>query len=270
MKKIIFLTLCLGITSLIFPNVSVAQQIPLFQYAVKVVCGKSDGKVVATGIYLTAINVHNPTEKPLGFRKKFAVALPGQRPGPVSKFDKGKLGPDEALEIDCPDIMRLVESKKEFLKGFVVIESKVEIDVVAVYTAAGSSGQVESLHIEPVSPRRLGGCPDLVVESIEKPIWDGANHRSVIRATIKNIGNASAGSTLARVIDPTTPQPTGAPYNSVSPTPALGPGDSATITFYLPYWVYNPDVTLEVTADYKNQLPECSNQNNVKVFEDIG
>jgi subtilase family serine protease len=109
-----------------------------------------------------------------------------------------------------------------------------------------------------------------VVDNIDKPIWDGANHRSVIRATIKNIGNAAAGSTLARVIDPTTPQPTGAPYNSVAPIPALAPGASATVTFYLPYWVYNPDVTLEVTADYKNELSECNEENNVKVFEDVG
>ena len=113
-------------------------------------------------------------------------------------------------------------------------------------------------------------CPDLVVESIARPIWDSANQRSVIQAIITNIGSASAGSTLARVIDPTTLQPTGAPYNSVSSTPALAPGASATVTFYLPYWVYNPNVTLEVTADYKNELSECNDQNNVRVFEDAG
>ncbi len=86
MKKFIFLTLCLVITLSIVLNASIAQQAPLFQYAVKVVCGKSDGKVVVPGTYLTAINVHNPTEKTIGFRKKFAMALPGQWPGPVSKF----------------------------------------------------------------------------------------------------------------------------------------------------------------------------------------
>ena len=39
------------------------------------------------------------------------------------------------------------------LKGFVVIESDVELDVVAVYTAAGDSGQVQTLHMERVPPR---------------------------------------------------------------------------------------------------------------------
>jgi hypothetical protein len=68
------------------PKATIAQHPPLFQYAVKVVCGKSDGKVVIPGKYLTAINVHNPTETAIGFRKKFAVALPSEKPGPVSEF----------------------------------------------------------------------------------------------------------------------------------------------------------------------------------------
>ncbi len=75
---------------------------------------------------------------------------------------------------------------------------------------------------------------------------------------------------MARVIDPTTPQPTGAPYNDVVQTPALPPGASVTVTFHLPYWVYNPDVTLEVTADYKNEIQECNENNNVKDVQGIG
>src|SRR5215207_8598192 len=59
---------------------------PTFQYAVKFVCGRADGEVLARGEYLTAVNVHNPTNKDIEFRKKFAIALPRQRPGPVSEF----------------------------------------------------------------------------------------------------------------------------------------------------------------------------------------
>src|SRR5262249_51569475 len=51
-----------------------AQEPTIFEYAVKFVCGKSEGKIVAPGEYFTAINVHNPNdEKPVGFRKKFAI-----------------------------------------------------------------------------------------------------------------------------------------------------------------------------------------------------
>ena len=132
-----------------------------FQYAVKFVCGKSAGTVVAPGTYFTAINVHNPTYTEIRFRAKIAVALPGLKPGPVSKFFDARLGPDEALEIDCPDILRHAETRAEFLKGFVVIQSNVELDVIAVYTAAGRDGQVETLHTERVPPRRLElGLPD--------------------------------------------------------------------------------------------------------------
>jgi hypothetical protein len=103
------------------------EQATLFQYAVKFVCGKSPGGVVAPGEYFTAINVHNPNEKGFRFKKKFAIALPGERPGRVSKFFDAKLGPDEAFEIDCPDIFEKTETKEGFLKGFVVIESALEL-----------------------------------------------------------------------------------------------------------------------------------------------
>ena len=114
------------------------------------------------------------------------------------------------------------------------------------------------------------GCPDLVVKKVDRPSWDAVNNRSIIETTIQNVGNAVAEPTMARVIDPTTFQTTGAPYNAVAATPQLSIGASATVIFYLPYWVFNPDVTLEVTADYKNELSECNENNNVEVFEDTG
>lgn len=129
-----------------------------FQYAAKVVCGTSAGDVVAPGVYFTAINVHNPSQTTVQFRWKVAVARPGAKTGPVSKFFEARLGPDEALEIDCPDIMKRVRTK-DFLKGFVVIESGLELDVVAVYTACPERGQVATLHTERVPPRRLAKPP---------------------------------------------------------------------------------------------------------------
>ena len=37
-------------------------KLPL-QYAVKFVCGRSNGAVVLPGEYLTAINIHNPSDE---------------------------------------------------------------------------------------------------------------------------------------------------------------------------------------------------------------
>jgi hypothetical protein len=86
----------------------------------------------------------------VAFRKKIAVALPGEKPGPISPFFEARLNPDQALEIDCPDILRHAE-QQGFLKGFVVIQTPSELDVVAVYTAGHP--QVETLEIKRVEPR---------------------------------------------------------------------------------------------------------------------
>ncbi len=128
-----------------------------FQYAVKFVCGQSKGSVVAPGVYWTAINVHNPNINIRGvqFRKTFVIALPGEKPGPVSPSFPASLGPNEALEIDWPDIREhLHYDGDDLLKGFVVIDSGVELDVVAVYTALGPGEQAVTIHTERVPARK--------------------------------------------------------------------------------------------------------------------
>lgn len=128
----------------------------MYEYAVKFICGEPDVPVVAPGHYYTAINVHNPISDTVKFRKKVAVALPGEKAGPVSRFYDAALKYDEAMEIDCPDILKHADVEEGFLKGFVVIQSPSELDVVAVYTTA--EWQVESLHTERV-PYRIVGEP---------------------------------------------------------------------------------------------------------------
>lgn len=112
--------------------------------------------------------------------------------------------------------------------------------------------------------------PDLIVAKINKPQWDNTNHQSIITAEIKNVGVSMAGASLAQLIDPSTMVSPGVPYNDVANTPALAPGASVTVTFHLPYWVYNPDADLEVTADYKNDVKECHEDNNKLTFHELG
>ncbi|MGA9771554.1 MAG: hypothetical protein WBV94_21150 [Blastocatellia bacterium] len=151
----------LAILSMLLPPLSSlasARQSPfLFEYAVKFVCGPAPTTgVVAPGRYFTAINVHNPQNQTASFRKKVAVALPKQQPGPVTQFVPATLGPDQAFEIDCADVRDLLGPiNTAFVKGFVVVQSPVELDIVAVYTASGSTGQVETIHTERVPPRRI-------------------------------------------------------------------------------------------------------------------
>src|SRR3954451_5098852 len=146
------------------------------QYAVKFVCGRSEGEIVAPGFYFTAINVHNPLYRDVRFRVKVAVGLPGLESGPVSKFHDARLGPDGALEIDCPDVHKLAEYEADFMKGFVVIESATELDVVAVYTAADRDGQVKTLDIErvPERSRKVGGRQ--VCVTFEAPLAVGTQY----------------------------------------------------------------------------------------------
>jgi hypothetical protein len=154
------MTKCIPIGSLMIallilvPHGTFGQQPEGFQYAVKFVCGKGDGNILAPGRYFTAINVHNPTDQTINFSKKFAIALPGERPGPVSQTFDAQLRQDQALEIDCPDIVQLSPIRADFIKGFVVIKSRIELDVVAVYTASGATDRVETLHLERVAPRQ--------------------------------------------------------------------------------------------------------------------
>ena len=151
------------------------------QYAVKIMCGPSSPKElppgkykskdkgrenteykdavgdrrVAPGTYFTTINIHNPAEKPVVGRIKVAVASPNGRPGQISRFVDFKLGPDEAISIDCGQLYARFGIKSEFTDGFTVVESETELDVIAVYSAAGASGKVEALETERAPARLL-------------------------------------------------------------------------------------------------------------------
>ncbi len=139
------------------------------QYAGKIACGvvaAPGGNILPPGQYFTAINVHNPSRcDTVTFRWKVAVGLQGARVGPVSQFAEAKLGPDEALEIDCPDVMERLKASgttpPAFVKGWVVIETDEPLDVVAVYgTAQAAGAALNALHTERVEPRCLPKCED--------------------------------------------------------------------------------------------------------------
>ena len=220
-----------------------------FQYAVKFVCGRADGEVLARGEYLTAVNVHNPTNKDIEFRKKFAIALPRQQPGPVTEFASTRLGPDEALEIDCPDIRERTGDAADLLKGFVIIESDVELDVVAVYTAAGADRQVETLHIERVSPRRreVLPCPDSLDISIDVGDCNPDGTRTVTFDT--SISLSGPGSVQAQwdFGDITSGAPFTIPPTSHSETHNYTPGTyTATLRFLPP--ADCPPFTITITV----------------------
>lgn len=139
-----------------------APQHTLFNYSVKFVCGSIDSppfKIphratafepnmmsasreppVKPGNYATAVNIHNPHNDGVKLRKKAVIARPqGQPLGPVSGWQFDKLGPDQALEVDCRNIASMFlhpgTTGPRFIKGFVVVQALRELDVVGVYTS---------------------------------------------------------------------------------------------------------------------------------------
>lgn len=151
---------CLSLPGLAHSQDPLAAEVKRNQYAVKIVCGRGEtggdmGGIVAQGTYFTAVNVHNPGTKTIAMRKKIAVAYPNQKPGPISKWIEAKMEGDQAFEVDCPEMYKIMGLQPgKLLKGFLVIESQAELDVVGVYTAAGPQGLVTGLHMERV-PRRV-------------------------------------------------------------------------------------------------------------------
>jgi len=231
-----------------------------FQYAVKFVCGKPPTPVVASGAYFTAINVHNPTPQTVKFRKKIAIALPGEEAGRVTQFFPAALKSDQAMEIDCPDILKHADAK-DFLKGFVVIETPVELDVVAVYTAAGSTGAVETLFIERVPPRRpqQAGLPDLVPVNPNPAAGPNGfckrDQQGRLLVTVRNQGAAPAGGsqTMVKIS-------AGAP--AVVNTPALAAGTPTVLPVPFPNGCFQPDCSFKITVDSAGQVNESNEGNN--------
>lgn len=138
-----------------------------YQYAAKVVCSlllpHQDG-TLAKGTYRTIVNLHNPTDKAITIAAKVALAGEfGSDPGPfsVTTFKKAKLQADGAMELNCFDVAGFfcpingVCVDFAFLEGFAVIKSPVPLDVVGVYSARHTDGEVETMDVETVQPKQI-------------------------------------------------------------------------------------------------------------------
>lgn len=253
--------------------VAVAQQPPTIEYAVKFVCGRAVPSAatlpVAPGSYYTAINVHNPSSRPVVFRKKFAVALPSERAGEVRGFFEARLGADSALEIDCQDIFNHFRAPggppiallARFAKGFVIIRpvEAAELDIVAVYTAAGATGQVETMEIERVPFRRLAvGLPDLI--PFRDPQLGFCRRDSLGRsvlAMVKNQGVADAGASKTTIeFMPGGVFPVATPAVPAGVVVALSPVPIPAVCFM-------PNCKFTITVDAGGAVAESDEGNNV-------
>ena len=126
-----------------------------FQYAVKFICTSNIPGTSQTtdafvpGNYQTAVNIHNPQNVVVKFRKKIASPIG------ISKWFDGALKPDEVQRITCSQLRDFGLHLIHGFEGFLVIESIQSIDVVAVYTACGQGQQVSTMDVEQIKERKL-------------------------------------------------------------------------------------------------------------------
>ena len=142
----------------------------LFVYSAKIVCVPHLGPAspaLMPGKYRTAVNVHNPWDEPAHIEKWVTLSPPqGQTPITGGRLED-ILQPWAAFDVDCPhfrDEFGLpLGAKVPGGKGFLVIRSDRELDVVAVYTTRTQTnardGVGTSVDVETIEPKRRGAVP---------------------------------------------------------------------------------------------------------------
>lgn len=102
--------------------------------------GKDGTPALVPGTYLTSINVQNlDTTAVAIFKRAVEIRPQFQRRGRVGRFASDSLFWHEGIQVNCFDILRLLEDTsrvltRDFLEGYVVVQSFAELDVTAVYT----------------------------------------------------------------------------------------------------------------------------------------
>ncbi len=136
----------------------------VFTYSVKITCVPHLGSAspaLMPAKYRTAVNVHNPWEEPANIVKWVTLSPPqGQTPISGIRIHES-LGPWGAFDVDCPhvrDEFGLPDGAKvPGGKGFMVIQSDRELDVVAVYSSRAENpsgnGVGQSIDIETIEPK---------------------------------------------------------------------------------------------------------------------
>ncbi len=236
-----------GLTSSTSITVTVADQL---RYAAKFVCGKAPDDSAARGIYFTTINVQNPSDGAVSFRKQFTAGLAEQKPGPISKLISAHLDGRRAFRVECPEIVRTLETTDSYVEGFLMFESPDPLNIVAVYSASGDSGFVQTMHVQPVAGIRLPlKLPDLVAEA-------GCD----LTIRVKNVGTADAPPSTTKLVS-------GDQVLNL-PTPAVPAGGVVVLP---PVSVsHGGDFGFALTADAGSQVAESSETNNVTIVNCIG
>jgi hypothetical protein len=164
--------LALGVAGLLAasPALAASRVTLQFEYVVGFTCGSNDAgeERVVPGSYATAVNILNANDSDAWIRKHIALSFPpvAQEPGAVSDAIRELLDARHALQVDCGEIFsdefQFADPVPEtdHVQGFLVIESDRPLDISAVYTATGATGEV-SVDVERVPERKIRRLADL-------------------------------------------------------------------------------------------------------------
>jgi hypothetical protein len=255
--------------------VSAQSQLPAREYPVKFVCGRrvqppptagARFDAVAPGLYFTAVNIHNPSRDAIRIRTRIATTQAAPVGGVVVSGPALSLEPGQALELDCAEILRVAgpQHLRGFLKGFVLLVSDHDLDVVAVYTASIATG-VMTLDVESVAtrPPSFGQgtqrCPDLVIGRIERPTY--ASGHTFVRLAVGNMGDVAATNVGVNLEDPGG---TGPERIVETKVPLIAPGAWVVVTLEFVYTIEGNARVAAIVAlvDPKNVIAECDETNN--------
>jgi Uncharacterized conserved protein len=235
-----------------------------FQYAAAFICGNSQAQRAARGTYATNIDVHNPFIGTVSFRKKLVFQFREGESSTIKPFTDIQLPGDGTLNFSCREIALEVlgkndeEHRRVFVEGFVVIESRTELDVVALYTAGNSrlptQHQAVAISLERVPVRRLA-LPDLVPIPDAKGNFCRRDENGRLVITVRNHGLADAGASITRVEFATG-------GHQLITTPAIPAGGSVDVFVTFPPLCFRPDCTFRIAVDSTGFVSESNEFNN--------
>jgi hypothetical protein len=240
-----------------------------FMYSVKFVCipfvGPDKEEAFVPQNYSTVVNVHNPHSQSIFFLKKSVIAQSeDEERGPISNLVRDGLKPDQALSINCNDIVDLFNQTSSFGDGFVVLLSNEKLDVSAVYTTQSS---IDVEYIKPTITNATNKLPDLTVEILGFENNCTQNGCTVdVDMKVSNLSTETVSSPFN--VETTTSNG----FSNIQTIPSMSGGGSQILFTKLGPGsnCHSPDCTVNAFVDNSNVVIESNENNNKDSMTSVG
>jgi hypothetical protein len=144
------------------------------------------------------------------------------------------------------------------------VSALVPVVIHAVHTTGPGEELIDVVVEEPPVNGDGEGCPDLIVEIIEdscteswEPGWDWTLKTIAVSARVENIGSEPTSQPAAVSASSSTH-----PWATTTMVPALGPGETKTVSFSYDFVWGASSVSYTVTVDPYGLIDECREDNN--------